>query len=408
MDTATTALGSPIYLDGHATTPLAPEAAAAMAPWWHDLAANAHSPHGAGQKAAVAVERARSQVASLVGADPGEIVFTSGATEANVLAIVGVARAALTARDARRRIVVSAIEHKSVLESAHSLQRDGFEIVLAPVTASGIIDLVSLKSLVTPDTLMVSVMAANNEVGVVQPLEAVAGVVRAAGALFHVDASQQAGKLQIDLNLADYASLSSHKMYGPVGIGALFLSSAAALHPEPILAGGAQERGLRPGTLPVPLIIGFGEAAQIAKGAIERDAAHARALATRLTNTLSDQKVSFLINGINEHRLPGSLSLRLIGCDAASIIARLSPVVSLAEGSACTSGQITPSHVLTAMGQSPEAASQTVRILCGRYNSESEILTAAEAIARATYSESGSHWTGSPVGSPHEGRAARF
>lgn len=401
-------LRSPIYLDGHATTPLAPEAAAAMAPWWHDLSANAHSPHGAGQKAAVAVDHARSHVARLIGADPGEVIFTSGATEANALAIIGVARAARAARDDRHRIVVSAIEHKSVLESARRLGRDGFEIVIAPVTPSGVVDLDILASLVNADTLLVSVMAANNEVGVVQPIEHVATIVRANGALLHIDASQQVGKLPIDLSIADFASLSSHKMYGPVGVGALFISAAASLQPEPLLAGGSQERGLRPGTLPVPLIVGFGEAARLAQAHLESDAVHVRRLADRLIANLSDRQVLFEINGLGEIRLPGSLSLRLTGCDGASIIARLSHAVSIAEGSACTSGQITPSHVLTAMGQSAEIASQTVRILCGRYNAENEILAAAEAIAHVVHDETIAHWTGSPVGSAHEGCTARF
>jgi cysteine desulfurase len=408
MDAEQSSLRPPIYLDGHATTPLAPEAAAAMAPWWHELSANAHSPHAAGQNAAVAVEQARFHVARLIGADPGEIIFTSGATEANALAIIGLAHAARTARDNRHRIVVSAIEHKSVLESAHRLARDGFEIVIAPVTASGVVDLQSLARLVTDDTLLVSVMAANNEVGVVQPIEDVAAIVRAHGALLHIDASQQVGKLPIDLNIADFASISSHKMYGPVGVGALFISAATTLQPEPLFAGGAQERGLRPGTLPVPLIVGFGAAARVARTTLERDIGHARRLAEQMTEGLSSQQVSFIVNGLDERRLPGSLSLRLVGCDAASIIARLSPTVSIAEGSACTSGQITPSHVLTAMGQSAEIASQTVRILCGRYSTENEILAAAEAIGRAVQQETIAHWTGSPVGSVHEGLSARF
>lgn len=400
--------GSPIYLDGHATTPLAPEAAAVMAPWWHELSANAHSPHGAGQKAAVAVEHARAHIARLIGAHPGEVVFTSGATEANALAIIGVAGAARAARDDRRRIIVSAIEHKSVLESARRLGRDGFEVVIAPVTPSGVVDLDTLASLVNADTLLVSVMAANNEVGVIQPIEAVATLVRAAGALLHIDASQQVGKLPIDLSIADFASLSSHKMYGPVGVGALFISAAASLQPEPLFAGGSQERGLRPGTLPVPLIVGFGEAARVAQDHMEIDAEHGRRLADRLSTGLSDRQVLFVINGLEEDRLPGSLSLRLIGCDGASIIARLSHAVSIAEGSACTSGQITPSHVLTAMGQSAEIASQTVRIFCGRYNTENEILAAVDAIARVVTDETIADWTGSPVGSAHEGCAARF
>lgn len=408
MDAGPPSFRPPIYLDGHATTPLAPEAAAAMAPWWHELSANAHSPHAAGQKAAVAVEQARSHVARLIGADPGEVIFTSGATEANALAIIGLAHAALAAGDSRRRIIVSAIEHKSVLESAHRLARDGFEVVVAPVTPSGVIDLQTLARLVTDDTLLVSVMAANNEVGVLQPSKDVAAIVRTTDALLHIDASQQVGKLPIDLSIADFASLSSHKMYGPVGVGALFISAAATLQPEPLFAGGSQERGLRPGTLPVPLIVGFGEAARVARAALKRDAGHARRLAIRLTEALTDQQVSFIINGIGEIHLPGSLSLRLVGCDAASIIARLSPILSIAEGSACTSGQIMPSHVLTAMGQSAEIASQTVRIFCGRYNTENEILTAVEAIGRAVRHETIADWTGSPVGSGHEGHTARF
>lgn len=397
-----------IYLDGHATTPLAPEAAAAMAPWWHAQAANAHSPHAAGQKAAVAVELARGQIASLIGADIAEIAFTSGATEANAIALVGTARAAIRAGDTRRRIVVSAIEHKSVLETAARLAEEGLEIVTAPVKPSGVVDLQTLDTLCTADTLLMSIMAANNEVGVIQPIQQIADIARASGALLHIDASQQVGKTAIDLSVADLASISSHKMYGPVGVGALFISSAAEYRPEPIFAGGSQERGLRPGTLPVPLIVGFGEAARLAAGQMSADEGHARTLAARFVDGLRDQDIPFKVNGLNEPRLPGSLSLHLPGCDAASLIGRLSLTVSIAEGSACTSGQITPSHVLTAMGQSPEMASQTVRILCGRYNTIDEIDAAIEAIIAAAAAETIAYWTGSPVGSSHERRAARF
>lgn len=400
----------PIYLDGHATTPLAPEAAVAMAPWWHAQAANAHSPHAAGQQAAVAVETARGQIADLISADVAEVIFTSGATEANAIALIGTARAATRGGDPRRRIVVSAIEHKSVLETAARLAEDGFEIIMAPVLGSGVIDLPALEALCTPDTLLMSIMAANNEVGVIQPIHRIADIARASGAMLHVDASQQVGKTALDLSVADLASISSHKMYGPVGVGALFISSAAEHRPEPIFAGGSQERGFRPGTLPVPLIVGFGEAARLAATQMPADEEHARALATRLAGGLRDRQVSFEINGLNERRLPGSLSLRLIGCNAASLIGRLSPSVSIAEGSACTSGQIMPSHVLTAMGQSAETASQTVRILCGRYNTIHEIDAAIDEIATAVAAETETiaHWTTSPVGSPHERRAARF
>lgn len=379
-----------------------------MAPWWRDRAANAHSPHGAGQSAAIAVESARAHIADLVGAAPGEIVFTSGATEANALAIIGSARAAVSSGDRRRRIVVSAIEHKSVLECAARMEREGFTVAVAPVTRAGLVDLEALDRLVTPETLLVSVMAANNEVGVIQPLVQVADIARRHGALLHVDASQQAGKVALDLSLADLASLSSHKMYGPGGIGALFVSSAILRRPEPLFAGGSQEHGLRPGTLPVPLIIGFGEAARIAEARLAADGAHSQGLSKALVERLREHQLSFEINNLEGETLPGSLSLRLVGCDAASLIARLSGTVSLAEGSACTSGQIMPSHVLTAMGLSSEAASQTVRIFCGRYTTWEEIHTAADAIATAVRDENVANWTGPPVGSGHERRAARF
>lgn len=379
-----------------------------MTPWWREQVANAHSPHAAGQRAAAAVEIARRQLADLVGVDSGEIVFTSGATEANAIALAGTARAAVRRGDGRRQVIVSAIEHKSVLETAYRLGQDGFAVVTCPVLEAGVIDLEALRDLVTPDTLLVSIMAANNEVGVIQPIPAVAGITRTHGAMLHVDASQQVGKAAIDLSVADLASVSSHKMYGPVGVGALFISSAAAVRPEPLFAGGGQERGYRPGTLPVPLIVGFGEAARVAALQLSADADHARRLADRLVRGLEDRNIMFEINGLGQNRLPGSLSLRLYGCDAASLIGRLSPWVSFAEGSACTSGQITPSHVLTAMGQSPEAASETVRLLCGRYNTIEEIDLAIEAISSAVHAETIADWTGSPVALSHERRSSRF
>lgn len=398
----------PIYLDGHATTPLAPEAELAMAPWWRVAIGNPHSPHGAGQRAAQAVEIAREQVARLVGATSSEIIFTSGATEANAIAILGTARAAAASGDDRRRILISAIEHKSVLECAARLSAEGFEVVTVPVTPSGIITPAAIASLLPGGTLLVSVMAANNEVGVIQPIGEIAYEVHSSDAIFHVDASQQAGKTAIDLSVADLASLSSHKMYGPGGIGALFLSSSAPLHPLPLFAGGGQEQGLRPGSLPTPLIAGFGAAAQLATQRLQSGEKIEAALAERLIARLTENQVPFQINGLEAERLPGSLSLRLEGCDAASLIARLAREVSLAEGSACTSGQIIPSHVLTAMGLSAADASTTVRILCGRYNTEAEIDAAADVIAEAVRNETIANWTGGPVGLPDERRAARF
>lgn len=356
----------------------------------------------------MAIERARSYVADLVNVDASEIVFTSGATEANAIAILGIARAARSMGDRRRRIVISAIEHKSVLECANRLSKEGFEIIKAPVDDRGVINLEALSSLVDDTTLLVSIMAANNEVGVIQPLSAIAEITRSADAMLHVDASQQAGKMPIDLTMCDFASLSAHKMYGPGGVGALFISSAAAVRPEPLFGGGGQENGIRPGTLPVPLIVGFGAAAYMASERLSEDADHARRLAAMLESLLRERQLNFTINGLGADRLPGSLSLQFNGCEAASLIARLSPLVSIAEGSACTSGQITPSHVLTAMGRTAKSASETVRIFCGRYNTDEEIRLAADAIATAVQNETIANWTNPPVGSGHERRASRF
>lgn len=408
MSTIQPTIHKPIYLDGHATTPLAPEAERAMAPWWRAAVGNPHSPHGAGQRAAQAVDVAREQVARLIGAAASEVVFTSGATEANALAIIGTARAAVARGDRRRRILVSAVEHKSVLACAASLLGEGFDVVAVPVTAAGVVTPEAVATRLSGDVLLVSVMAANNEVGVLQPIEQIAYEARRAGALVHVDASQQVGKVAIDLSVADLASVSSHKMYGPGGVGALFISASAPLRPVPLFGGGGQEQGLRPGTLPTPLIVGFGAAAELAAQHLLLLDNRERGLVDRLVRRLLDAPLNFIINGLEADRLPGSLSLRFADCDAASLIARLSREVSLAEGSACTSGQITPSHVLTAMGLSAAEASSTVRIFCGRYNTEAEIDAAAEAIAAALHNETVASWTDRPVGSRHERRATRF
>lgn len=397
-----------VYLDGHATTPLAPEAAAAMAPWWVTLAANAHSPHGAGQRAAAAVEIARANLAGLVGAMASEIVFTSGATEANALALLGVAAAAIDHGDPRRRILVSAIEHKSVLACADRLAQQGFDVIRLPVDENARVDLDALRRGLEEPTLLVSIMAANNEVGVRQPLEDIVAIAREAGALLHTDAAQLVGKLPLDVSDFDFASLSSHKMYGPGGIGALFISSAAALRPRPLFAGGDQEGGLRPGTLPVPLVVGFGEAARVARLRVAADAVHATQLSEVLIQALREAQVRFQVNAADAPKLPGSLSIQFLDCDAASLINRLGDTVYIAEGSACTSGQITPSHVLVAMGLSKTESDRTARIFVGRYTTDVEIERAAAAIAGAIRREAVAYWSDPPVGSAYEGRAARF
>lgn len=377
---AASALRLPVYLDGHATMPLAADAAAAMAPWWSLRAANAHSPHRRGQEAAQAVEHARHEVASLVGASPSEIFFTSGATESNNLALLGTAAAARASGDPRSRIIVSAIEHKSVLGCANELSRRGFSVSIAKVDSEGLLDLAALEQLMSEDTLLVSVMAANNEIGTVQPLEQVVAIAHAAGAAVHIDAAQAAGKIPLDLEEADYASLSSHKLCGPPGIGALFVSAAAPYKPRPLFVGGNQESSLRPGTLPVPLIVGFGAAASLSAANLVKNGDHQRRLAARFLSALDSRGVPYRLNGSATQRLPGSLNIQLPGADAASLIAQLSDRVCFAEGSACTTGEITPSHVLTAIGLRNEEAAASLRIYCGSCNTEPEIDFAAEAL----------------------------
>lgn len=367
----------PIYLDGHSTTPLAPEAMEAMAPWWHARVGNPHSPHLSGMLASQAVETARSELASLIGSDPQELVFTSGATEANNIAIRGIALAALESGIGRRDIVVSAIEHKSVLSSASSLRSAGFRIIEAPVDVNGIIDISALERLVGAKTLLLSVMAVNNEVGTIQPLADVVRIARAAGALVHVDAAQGVGKLPLDFAEFDLASLSSHKMYGPMGIGALFISSAAPLRPLPLLFGGGQETGVRPGTVPTPLVVGFGAAAKVSRTRLHKDAAHARNLSALFLDELRGRQVQFIENVCELNRVPGSLSLRFPGNDAMSVISRSSDRIAISEGSACTSGQITESHVLLHMGLTQSEASETVRLYFSRYNNEAQAREAA-------------------------------
>lgn len=373
----------PVYLDGHATTPLAPEVQEAMEPWWHGQAGNPNSPHLHGRHADAGVETARGLVAALVGAVPGEIHFTSGATEANNLAIVGTAHAAVARGDRRRGIVVSQIEHKSVLNAAHSLESEGFSVTELPVAADGVLDLNWASNAISDDTLLVSVMAANNEIGTLQPVEDLCKAARACSAFIHIDAAQMAGKLHFDASAYDLVSLSSHKMYGPMGIGALYVSGAAPYRPLPILYGGDQEGGLRPGTLPTPLIVGFGAAAKLATTQLEADARHSAALAETFENELRSRQTRFTRHGSKTFRLPGSVSIALEGVDASELIAAVSPQISISEGSACQSGQISPSHVLRAIGLPDSLLTCTIRLYFGRYNTKADAVLAAGEIATA-------------------------
>ena len=373
-------MGHPIYLDGFSTLPLAPEALEAMLVIWAHPG-NAGSPNISGEIAARAIADGRELVADLIGAAPSEMTFTSGATEANNLAILGVARAARRKEPTRNRIVVSAIEHKAVLEPAHALQSEGFEVSISPVDGRGRLDLVEFAKLVDQDLLLASVMMVNNETGVIQPVKEAAALAHGSGALFHSDAAQAAGKIDVDvLELdVDYLTLSAHKCYGPMGIGALYVA-ASAPKPVPMTLGGGQQSGLRPGTEPVALIAGFGAAARVAKDRLSSDREHCSGLIAQLLETLQQRQLRFRRVSGDAPTVPGTASIQLMGIDADELCTRIARQVSLSTGSACTSGQIKLSHVLESIGLSEVDARGVIRIFCNRYQNSAKILSAADHI----------------------------
>ncbi|HXH06472.1 MAG TPA: aminotransferase class V-fold PLP-dependent enzyme [Vicinamibacterales bacterium] len=373
-------MARPVYLDAHSTTPVDPRVLEAMLPFFSERFGNASSrTHAVGREAARAVERARQQVADLIGASAGEIVFTSGATEANNLAIKGAARAA---RDRGDHLVTVVTEHSSVLEPCRRLEREGYRVTWLPVARDGLVDLDRLASALTDRTILVSVMAANNEIGVLQPIEAIARITAARGVLLHTDAAQLAGHLPAPLAAwgVDLASISAHKMYGPKGAGALYVRRRrppVAL--EPLADGGGHERGLRPGTLDVPAIVGFGRAAEIAR---EEGAAHAARLA-RLRDRLLEGLLAALdgvvVNGSLAHRLPHNLNVSFEGVEGEQLLLSLGDL-AVAPGAACASATTAPSHVLKALGHSDELARASIRIGLGRYNSEADVDYALERL----------------------------
>jgi cysteine desulfurase len=377
----------PIYLDNHATTPVDPRVLAAMRPWWEENFANPGSvEHAMGREAEAAVEAARAEVAALIGADAKEIVLTSGATEANNLAIKGAARFAAAQGDGRRRIVTLATEHKCVLEAVRDLAAEGFEPVILPVEPSGLLDPGRLRAaLEGAPTLLVSVMAVNNETGVVQDLAALGALAKEHGALFHTDAAQAAGRVPLDVEeiRADLLSLSGHKMYGPKGIGALYVRRRPRVRLAPLFSGGGQERGLRSGTLPAPLVVGLGEAARLA--AIEGllDAGRIRDQRDRFLAALRAGVPGVRMNADPERRVPGNLNLTFPGGVDAQALMAAAPEVCVSTGSACSSAAVEPSYVLRAIGLPEAEARATLRIGIGRFTSPSDVDRAAAALARA-------------------------
>jgi cysteine desulfurase len=375
----------PVYLDNQATTRCDPRVVAAMLPWFTEHYGNPHSvEHVMGTEAEAAVEDARSHVAALIGADPKELVFTSGATESNNIAIKGAARFALHAGNERRRVVTVATEHKCVLESVADLATEGFEPVFLPVRSDGLLDPDMLRQALQVPTLLVSVMAVNNEIGVIQDIPALAAIAKQAGALFHTDIAQATGKVPLDLDgwKVDLASISGHKVYGPKGVGALYVRRRPRVRLTPLFSGGGQERGLRSGSLPAPLIVGFGEACRLAQAEMADESKRLGTLRDSLLGRLRASMPDIVVNGSREARIAGNLNVTFPAVTAAELMERV-PDLCVSTGSACSSASIEPSYVLRALGLSDEAASRTLRIGIGRFTSPADIDYAAAALAAA-------------------------
>ena len=372
-----------IYLDHHATTPVDARVLEAMLPWFDREFGNAASrTHAYGWRAEAAVDVAREQIAAAIGArDAREIVFTSGATESNNLALLGVARAGRTRGD---HVVATAIEHSSVLEPCEALQREGFAATLVPVDRDGRVDPGAVSAAIGERTLLVSAGWANGEIGTLQPIAAVAEACHARGVLLHSDAAQAVGKVPVDVAAGvDLLSFSAHKIYGPKGVGALWIRSGRPrVRIEPLFFGGGHENGLRPGTLPVPLIVGFGRAVEIAVAERANEAARLLALRERLLAQLRDTLTGITEHGHQSERLPGNLNLAFDGVQADALLAGLRDV-ALSTGSACASSNAEPSHVLVALGLPDSVVRGSVRIGLGRGTTKAEIDAAATAIIAA-------------------------
>jgi cysteine desulfurase len=378
-----------VYLDYQATTPADPRVVEAMQPYWSTIYGNPHSAdHAFGWKADEAVEAARAEIAGLIGAEPDEIIFTSGATEANNLVILGIARAA---PPTRRRIVISAIEHKCVIAAARAAAREGYTVTIVPVGSDGIIDVGAISTTLDNQVAIVSVMTVNNEIGTIQPIEQIGELCRSRGIVFHTDAAQALGFLKIDVDKfnVDLMSLSAHKIYGPKGIGALYVRRDSMIRPMPIIHGGGQEFGLRSGTLPTPLCVGFGEACRIINVEGGSMIAPLAGMRDYFLKGLLETIQGLKINGSMVARHPGNINVQFPGLEAGIILNGLQPHVAASSGSACTSGQPEPSHVLHAIGLSNSEAESSVRFSLGRFTMIDEINLAISLIRDTIHSLQG-------------------
>jgi cysteine desulfurase len=359
-------------MDNHATTPTDPRVVEAMLPYFTQVFGNAASrSHSFGWTAEKAVEAARDQVAALIGASGKEIVWTSGATESDNLAIKG---AAEFNRERGNHIVTASIEHKAVLDTCKRLEKDGFEVTYLPVEQDGRVSPAAVKAAMTDKTIVVSIMLANNEIGTVNPIEEIGAVVKERGAIFHTDAVQGVGKIPFDVNKAraDLVSISAHKMYGPKGIGALYVRRKPRVRITAQIDGGGHERGMRSGTLNVPAIVGFGKAAELCRTEMASEAERLIKLRQRLLTGIQSQASDTFVNGSLEHRLPGNLNISFAYVEGEAMLMGLKDV-AVSSGSACTSASLEPSYVLRALGVAEEMAHTSIRFGLGRFTTEEEV-----------------------------------
>ncbi|VDK22675.1 unnamed protein product [Taenia asiatica] len=358
----------PLYFDFQATTPIDPRVLDAMLPYMLSSFGNPHSrTHMYGWETEKAVETARTEVADLINADPKEIIFTSGATESNNLCVKGVARFYASKK---RHIIASQIEHKCVLDSCRALENEGFQITYLPVQSNGIVLPEDVERAIRPDTSLVSIMTVNNEIGVIQPIEDIAKICHARKVFFHTDGAQAVGKIPMDVNRMniDLMSISGHKIYGPMGVGALYVRRRPRVRLEPIMSGGGQERGLRSGTLPAPLVVGLGAACRVAKAEMQ----HTRQLYDRLLKGITSQLEAVILNGDPERRYHGCCNLSFAFVEGESLLMALKNV-ALSSGSACTSASLEPSYVLRAIGTDEDLAHSSIRFGLGRFTTEEEV-----------------------------------
>ena len=362
----------PIYLDYQATTPMDPRVLDAMLPYFTEKFGNPHSRnHQYGWEAEDGIEAAREEIAQLIGADAREVIFTSGATESNNIAIKGVAE---FYKDKKNHIITCVTEHKCVLDSCRHLEQAGFKVTYLPVMQNGLVDLNELANAITEQTVLVSIMAVNNEIGVIQPLAEIGKLCRSKGVFFHTDAAQAVGKMPIDVEemQIDLLSISGHKIYGPKGIGALFVRRKPRVRLVPIINGGGQERGMRSGTLPTPLCVGLGEACRIARLEMVDEAKRLQKLQDRFLAAINKELDEIYINGDITSRIPGNLNISFAYVEGESLMMGIKNL-SVSSGSACTSASLEPSYVLRALGVEEELAHTSLRIGFGRFTTDAEV-----------------------------------